>query len=374
MDASTAHIVFSGGGTGGHLFPGLAVAGELAKLVPQLRVTFVGRGSVFERDQIAQAGYEFVGIAARPLPRRPWEAVGFLANHLACRRDASKLLRDGDVSLVVGLGGYASVPVARAATASGIPLVILEQNAVAGRANHWLASGASLVCAAMETEQPWKCACPVKVVGNPVRRDFAQVEARADDESARLRRLIVLGGSQGARSLNDQAPKALYKLGPIARDWQIVHQSGERDLSATRELYRKLGLKAHVTAFVQDLPKVLARTDLAISRAGGTTLAELAASGVPAVLAPYPHATRNHQRKNADAYAQAGAARVVDVRELDGRLDDQLVEELRPLIAGDDVRHGMAAAMRSLARPNAAREVAELIGEMLPTTTLRRAG
>jgi len=373
MNQPAVHVVFSGGGTGGHLFPGIAVARELEQLRSEIRITFVGRGSAFERSQVTRAGYEFRGIAATPFPRKPWQAVGFLANHLACMREATQFLRDNPASIVVGLGGYASVPVARAATARKVPLVLLEQNVVPGRANRWLASAAELICSATDCDPAWKTSCPIQVVGNPVRGEFARPRAVNSDHRSH-RRLVVLGGSQGAQSLNEQVPRALYKLGPAVREWQIVHQSGERDLAATRELYRKLGLQAHVGAFVHNLAEILVETDLAISRAGGTTLAELSASGVPALLIPYPHASRNHQRRNAEVYVAAGAARMVDIREIEGRLDNQVAAALRELIGSETLRSDMAASMTRLARPRAAHDVATLIHNLIGAPTLQRAG
>jgi UDP-N-acetylglucosamine--N-acetylmuramyl-(pentapeptide) pyrophosphoryl-undecaprenol N-acetylglucosamine transferase len=377
MDASNLHIVFSGGGTGGHLFPGIAVADELRRLLPTARITFVGRGSAFERDEVEKAGYAFMGIAARPLPRKAWQTVGFIANQMACAREASAFLKQAQPSIVVGLGGYASVPVARAAASQGVPLVLLEQNVAAGRANRWLAPSAALIFAACEVTPAWKCTCPVRLVGNPVRRGFIHRSLRRDAPEiaspTHERRLVVLGGSQGAKTLNEQLPRALYKVGAIAHQWQIIHQSGAQDVELVRELYRKLGLRAYVQPFLHDLPSVLGATDLVVSRAGGTTLAELAASAVPALLVPYPHATGNHQRKNADRFVAAGAARMIDPREVTGRLDNRLAEVLRDLMTDGTARVAMTGAMRRLARPGAARDIAQAVCELIGAPTLRRA-
>jgi UDP-N-acetylglucosamine--N-acetylmuramyl-(pentapeptide) pyrophosphoryl-undecaprenol N-acetylglucosamine transferase len=375
---ATDHVVFAGGGTPGRLFPGLAVADQLQRFCRGPRITFVGRGSAFERAEVARAGYEFVAIAARPFPRKPWEAVGFLANHLARTREAGRFLRKHRVSLVLGLGGYASVPVGRAAASQGLPLVLLEQNAVASRANRWLAPSAALICSAFEVEKPWRCNCPVRVLGNPVRRSFVRNFDMSGASSSRAAaggpRLVVLGGGQGATVLNEQVPRALYKLGPAIHSWQIVHQAGERDVETTATLYRKLGLKAQVRALIENLPELLAGADLAIGQCGGTMLAELAVCGVPALLVPNPQATGDRQRKNADRFVAAGAAALVDVREVTGRLDNRLAEVLVPLIADATVRDVMSAAMRQLARPRAAAEVAALIGELIGAASSRAAG
>lgn len=361
------HVVFSGGGTGGHLFPGLSVADELRRAAPEARITFAGSGSAFEREHVGRANFEYVRLSCRPLPRNPWQAVRFFTEHVAGYRTGRRFLRDEQVSVVVGLGGYASVPMARAAIRSQTPLVLLEQNAYPGRANLWLAGSAALVCTAFaSTRTHLRTRCPVRVTGTPVRTSGLIRPERAGQP----RQLLVLGGSQGARSLNQQVPRALYRLRSQLTDWRIVHQSGERELEATRELYRKLDCPATVLPFVDDLPEQLAQSDFAISRAGGATLAELAAAGVPALLLPYPYAVDDHQRKNADAVAEIGGAVVVDPREVAGRLDYRLADELTTLL-GDTARIAtMSSAIHRLARPDAAWTVAMMVRDLCRTPAL----
>lgn len=364
------HIVFSGGGTGGHLFPGLAVADALRSADPDVRLTFAGTGSEFERDHVARIGAEYLQLACRPLPRGPWQAVRFVTDQMAGYRAALRYLRSEQVSAVVGLGGYASVPMARAAAARDLPLVLIEQNAQPGRANLWLARSASLICTAFASTRPLLAAhCPVRVTGTPVR---ASAVIRASRFS-RPRQLLILGGSQGARTLNQQAPRALYRIRSQLTGWQIVHQSGPRELEATRELYRKLACPATVLPFLDDLPSRLAQTDLAIARAGGGTIAELAAAGVPAVLLPYPHAADDHQRKNADALAAAGAARVIDAREVAGRLDYRLADELNSILADPRQIDAMAAAMQACGRPDAAWTVATMLRDLCRQPSMAQA-
>ena len=178
-------------------------------------------------------------------------------------------------------------------------------------------------------------------------------------------RLVVLGGSGGARSLNENVPRALYKIRHLLTGWEILHQSGEADVDATRDLYRKFALEARVEAFWPELPLLLSGSSLAICRAGGTTLAELSAAGTPAVLLPYPHAADDHQRKNADIFVAAGAAQLVDEREIAGRLDDHLAELLGRILIDADGRAIMARAMRRMARPHAAAHVATLVWSLV---------
>ena len=370
MNELPMHVVFSGGGTGGHLFPGLAIAEELRRADQDIRITFAGGGGAFERDHVSRAGYEYVRLASRPLPRGPWQAVRFFKDHLSGCRAARRYLRQPHVSVVVGLGGYTSVPMARAAVSHGVPLVLVEQNVYPGRANVWLARSASLVCTAFAaTRGHLRTSCPVRVTGTPVRHSHL-AQPRVVN---RPKQLLVLGGSQGARSLNQQVPRALYRLRSQIAGWKIIHQSGERDFAATRELYQKLACPAKVLPFIDDLPEHLARTDFAISRAGGATIAELTSAGVPALLLPYPHATDDHQRKNADAVAQTGAAVVVDSREVDGRLDYRLADELGALFGESQRLSTMATAMRQNARPDAAWNVATMVRELCRAPLLAHA-
>lgn len=384
------HIVFAGGGTGGHLFPGLAVAERLVADLPHVRITFAGGSLGFERRQVSAAGFEYLPLACRPLPRRLRDIYPFVSENFGGYREAKRFLARQRVSAVVGLGGYGSVPIARAAIGSNVPLVLLEQNAVPGRATRWLAPSATLVCTAFEQANAclnWRCS--VRVTGNPIRANFTRRLAalgasdadgqgdapwRAGSPSGsngndRYRLLVVLGGSGGARSLNQYVPLALCKLGARLRGWKIVHQSGRADLRPTRQLYAKLGLKAVVASFVLNMPEVLARADLAVCRAGGTTLAELAASGVPAVLLPYPHATDDHQRKNADVFAGSGASLILDQRELPGRLDNHLAAAVSRLVGSAARRAAMSEAMRRLAQPDATWDVATMVRQVAQQET-----
>ena len=386
---NTLHIVFAGGGTGGHLFPGLAVAEQLSANRPGVRITFVGTGKPLERRHVAAAGFDYVSAPSRPLPQRASEAISFVVENMAGYFAAGRLLDEENVAGVVGLGGYASVPMGRAAARRHLPLVLLEQNVALGKANRWLSRFASLVCTSFqETEQQLGRRCPVRWTGNPIRSFEAPSERPSSllgrrpgnrgqvgqtaslvdplpDGAGNQPRLIVLGGSGGARSLNENVPRALYKLRHLLAGWEILHQSGEADLESTRDLYRKFALEACVEAFWPELPELLTGSSLAICRAGGTTLAELSATATPAVLLPYPHAAADHQRKNADIFVAAGAARLLDEREICGRLDDHLAELLGRILSDARGRALMAEGMRRLARPRAAAYAATLIWSLV---------
>jgi UDP-N-acetylglucosamine--N-acetylmuramyl-(pentapeptide) pyrophosphoryl-undecaprenol N-acetylglucosamine transferase len=361
------HIVFAGGGTAGHLFPGLAVAEELTRSNESLRITFVGTGKPFEEHHVTAAGHDYLPLRCRPFPDRPRDALRFVTDNLWGYYAAKRFLREHEVSLVVGLGGYASASATRAAAALQIPYILLEQNAIPGKATRWLAPQAALVCGAFSgVTEHLRPATRVRVTGTPVRRQFLQLRAaQAAPGESRALRLIVLGGSGGSRTLNETVPLAIYKAKSGLADWQIVHQTGQREVRDTAALYGKLGLVAEVAPFFDNLPQLLSSSDLAVSRAGGTTLAELAVCGVPSILLPYPRAADDHQRHNADLFAAAKAARIFDVREVDGRFDNALARILTELTSNDSLRRRMGHNAARLARPDATRRVAKLIVQLV---------
>jgi UDP-N-acetylglucosamine--N-acetylmuramyl-(pentapeptide) pyrophosphoryl-undecaprenol N-acetylglucosamine transferase len=368
MTSDPPHIVLAGGGTGGHLFPGLAVAEQLRAILPDARITMATGNKPFEYAHVAAAGFAHLRLPSHPLtgPAGTWR---FVKENISGYRRARRFVRLTDVSLVVGLGGYASLPMAWAATSARIPLVLLEQNAFPGRVTRWFAPRAALVCAAFAEARPHlKASGPVRITGNPIRGGFLSAN-NADRPAAPDRQLLILGGSGGSRTLNEQMPRALYKSRRDLRGWRIVHQTGPRDCGTTKALYRKLDLDAIVVPFIERMPSVLHQTDLAIGRAGGTTLAELAGAGVPALLLPWPKAANDHQRKNADVFSAANAADLLDAREVNGRLDNAIADRLTALLRDSPRREKMAAAMREHARPNAAWHIATMISQILSAKT-----
>ncbi len=354
-------IVFAGGGTAGHLFPGLAVAEELRHLDSSLHVRFVGTNKPWERQAVENSGFDYLSLPCRPWPKRLAALPSFLGTNVAGYYRARQLLRGGRVAAVVGLGGYARRRWRWPPAHCAVPLVLLEQNAIAGRATRWLAPRARHVCLAMDcARRSFPAHFPVQVTGNPIRARFAPSGPSAQHRGAGLQ-LVVLGGSFGAASLNRAIPHALSRIRSSLEGWRIVHQAGHADVDATRRLYRLHGLQAEVVSFVDDMPGLLANTDLAICRAGGTTLAELAVARVPALLVPYPLAADDHQRANAQVFVSSGACAMVDERSASVPLEVALAGSLLDLIQEPSRRTRMAKAMTRLARPNAAKEVAALL-------------
>ena len=365
--ARPQHVLFTGGGTGGHLFPALAVAQRLRQIEPSVRITFAGSGRQFEREQVAAAGFDYLALPCAPFRRHPSHWIPFLFRNGMGYWAARRFLRRRATDVVVGTGGYASVPMARAAAWQKIPLVLLEQNVVPGRANRWLARRAAAVCTAFEeTGALLGGTAPVYPVGTPIRFGPEVISFKLSrPQASSCKQLLILGGSGGARSLNQKVPHALHRARAQLHGWQILHQTGAADLDPTRKLYDTLGLDARAVPFLDRMDRVLARTDLVVSRSGGSTLAELAVMGVPAVVVPYPHAADDHQRKNALCFTAAGASLTLEQDRTSAGLDCHLAEALSGLLEDDPRRRRMAEAMRRMARPDAARRVAELIGNLV---------
>ncbi|MEX1223941.1 MAG: UDP-N-acetylglucosamine--N-acetylmuramyl-(pentapeptide) pyrophosphoryl-undecaprenol N-acetylglucosamine transferase [Pirellulales bacterium] len=371
-DYRQLHVAFSGGATCGHLFPGVAVAEALLRRRPNTRITFVGNGRTRERNIIEGFGWQYIELASQPAPTNPAAAWRFVADHVASSRKASRLLDEQGVNAVVGLGGYASVPTARAAIARRIPLVLLEQNAVPGMATRWLASRADHICLAFAGAQAHlSTEAAISVSGNPVRRVFySDLGSTVGDDAKRSgRQLLILGGSGGAGQLNEQIPRALYKVRHLLAGWNVVHQAGNHGAVATRSLYRKFQIDAAVEPFIEDVAPLVRAADLVICRAGGTTLAELAAAGAPAIMIPWSGAKDNHQRRNAETFARHESAAMIDPREVEGRLDNAIAATLSELLPDRQRRLAMGVAISRHARPKAAQYVASTITELVHAAT-----
>jgi UDP-N-acetylglucosamine--N-acetylmuramyl-(pentapeptide) pyrophosphoryl-undecaprenol N-acetylglucosamine transferase len=359
------HVILAGGGTGGHLFPGVAVAQGFRALDPGIRVTWLCTDRALDSAQLARYGIPFDVL---PAPRLTgWTAwLTFPFAFLASVRRAGAYLDERKPGAVVSLGGYGGAPVVRAAAGRGIPAVLLEQNVIPGRANRYLASRAARILTQWEESVPYfgRNASRVEVSGNPVREEIVR---REPAEARRLlglrpdrRTLLVMGGSQGAGGINRAFLAQAALLGAFRDRLQVLHLAGaENAAEGLRKAYAEAGVEAKVLAFSDEMALVQSAADFVVSRAGGTSIAELGVLGVPAALVPYPFAAEDHQRHNARAAAKGGGAMVVEETDLQGEAG------LRPLLeraAGDaGPLAEMAARMRALGRPEARREVAERI-------------
>lgn len=367
-------IIVAGGGTGGHLFPGLAVVEELMRRAPGLDVTWVGTARGIEARVIPARQLRFEALVVTPLKgRSPLEVAKSVGRLPAAALGALSLVRRHNPDVVLGVGGYASGPVLAAAVMLGVPTAVLEQNAQVGLTNRLLARFVGRAYVSFEETSALFGEKSARVVGNPVRRTFVETARLAltdpDGFEARARRVLVLGGSQGALALDENVPAALAKAGVTARGLQIVHQASAANVEAVSARYRELGVAATVVPFLDDMASAYASASLVIARAGATTLAELCAIGRASVLVPFPEAADDHQTKNAASLAREGAAVLLPQSEL---TPDRLARELTALLDDDPRRRGIAAAARRRGRPDAAAAIVDdlcaWLGSDLPVT------
>ena len=364
MRSLPSHVVFAGGVTGGHVFPALAVAEQLRRRA-SLRMTFLGAGGSKEREWIRRARIPHVTIPSAALTTGILSLPAALSRNVQGYRAARRFLRRERVGVVVGMGGYASAPTARAAIDLGVPLILIEANVVPGRVTRWLARKAEHVCVAFESaREAISTAADVRVTGLPIRpipRSFA------DDGYSRVdRQLVILGGSGGAATIDRETPKALFHIRKSLHGWRIIHQAGRDRVEATRRVYARLGLKADVRPFLDDLPSVLGDSTAAITRTGGSILAELAAARLPAVLVPFPRAARDHQRHNAREFAKKTGCPVVEENPREesagsGRIDHDLADAIASILDDSRRRETIVHLLRRIARPDAADAVVDLL-------------
>ena len=358
MSSHKPHLLIAGGGSGGHVFPGLAVAEEMA--ARGWRVTWIGRPEGMERDLVTGRGLPYRALAARPLVGRGvggrLAAVGTLARSAMAAR---RLLRAEDGRAVLGTGGYVSAPAVVGARLAGRPAVLLEPNAVPGAANRLLSRFASAAAVAWR-ESAGRMRCATRVTGVPIRRGFAGM---AEVSPGERRRVLILGGSQGALELNRTVPPALARLAGEGLALAVRHQTGGAHLESTRQAWAALelgDLQLETVPFLDDMAAAMADADLVVSRAGAITLAEISAAGRPALLLPYGFAG-GHQADNAARLEAAGGARVL-------RTDEAGIDRCAAVLAGmlsdAEALRAMGRALRELARPAAAASVAELIEEV----------
>jgi UDP-N-acetylglucosamine--N-acetylmuramyl-(pentapeptide) pyrophosphoryl-undecaprenol N-acetylglucosamine transferase len=353
-------VLIAGGGTGGHLYPGMAVAEEVTARGGE--VLFVGTTRGIEARVVPAAGYplellEVSGIKRMSLMR---SLRGLARVPLALGRSLS-IVRRWKPDVVLGVGGYASGPMVLAAALVGYPTAIQEQNSVPGFTNRTLGRFVRAVLIAFEESSRFFPARKVTLVGNPVRRKFlTSAQGRADEGSGSW---LVVGGSQGARAVNDLAIAAAELLAQQNALPPFVHQTGASDLARCQERYRAVGLADRVTVqpFIEDMATALASASLVVGRAGALTLAELAIVGRPAVLIPLPTAADDHQSKNAAAFRDAGAALIL---EQEGATGAALASIVRELLGDPARRAAMTAAMRQLARPTAAAAVTDRLAAL----------
>ncbi|HET7220337.1 MAG TPA: undecaprenyldiphospho-muramoylpentapeptide beta-N-acetylglucosaminyltransferase [Vicinamibacterales bacterium] len=345
-------VVIAGGGTGGHLYPGIAVARELRRRRPDVIVTFAGTARGIESRVVPREGFELDMLRSAGLKgMSPLALVRGLSLLPLSAMDAWRIVSKRRPQLVIGVGGYSSGPVVLVAAMRSIPTLLLEQNAIPGFTNRRLAPFVSAAAVTYDTTVSFFGRRGF-VTGNPVRPEFFDPTPAAGGPPG----ILIFGGSQGAHAINMAMVEAAPRLAAHAGSLAITHQTGERDLARVRDGYRAAGLEARVEPFLFAMDREMKDASLVICRAGATTLAELTAAGRPAILVPLPTAADDHQRKNAEVLAAAGAAEVIDQSGMTG---ERLAERILALVADQERLRVMSEAAKSLAKPDAARAIVD---------------
>ncbi len=359
-------VVIAGGGTGGHLFPALAVADELRKRNPDTEVVFIGTERGVESRVVPREGYDIRFITAEGIVgKRGAGRIRALFRFLKGIKESYRLIKETGPDIVIGSGGYVSAAPVIAAWLQSIPIVIMEQNTVPGRANRFLSRFASAVCITYQESMAYFPYHKVHLTGNPVREKILKGSYEAGLRLFSLREdlftVLVFGGSRGASSINRAMVEALPYLTEIKQDIQFLHQTGQEDYRFVRSSYQDMGFQGTVTPFIYQMAEAYAVADIVISRAGATTLSELCVTGKPSILIPYPHASADHQRVNAEKLMRMQAAVMITDRELSG---ERLSEEILRLFRDEDLRREMRKRAVSFGRPDAARRVADIVGSL----------
>ncbi|MEO8382294.1 MAG: undecaprenyldiphospho-muramoylpentapeptide beta-N-acetylglucosaminyltransferase [Acidobacteriota bacterium] len=354
-------LLIAGGGTGGHIYPAIAIAGEYVRRDPARRVVFVGTEKGLEKQIVPKAGFplEFIDVGGL----KGKGGLDLIRNILRVPKgfvQAWRLIGKHRPDVVLGVGGYSSGPVLVAAKLRGVPTIIHEANAFPGLANRVVARFVTAVAVAFDEALPRLKRKDGVVTGNPIRQEF--FEATREQPAGDLKRLLIFGGSQGSRILNDTMTGALQFLAPLQRTLEIVHQTGPAELEKVQIAYRQSAFPgARVVPYLDPIVDEIANADLVVCRAGAMTIGELCAIGRGAVLVPFAAATNNHQELNARVVERAGGAVVITES---GLSPEQLASAVTEILSDPERAARMGGAAKTLALPLATKNIVDLIDKI----------
>ncbi len=346
-------FLISGGGTGGHIFPAVSIANALRELVPDCQILFVGALGRMEMERVPQAGYEIIGLPVRGFDRkRPWRNISVLIDLMRSMRQVKKVIREFKPDVAIGVGGYASGAAMKVAAQMGIPVLLQEQNGFAGVTNKLLKNDAARICVAYEGMERFFPAEKIILTGNPVRQNLLKGERRKVKGE---RNLLIIGGSLGARTINEAIRAALPELSK--QELHVVWQTGKTYYADCKAAWEAAGSPANIECldFLSDMPDRYAQADLVISRAGASSISELCLLGKPCILVPSPNVAEDHQTHNAMALVRKDAAVLVK----DAEAKDKLVATALQLLADDRRLQTLHTNILTLAQPDSARRIAE---------------
>ncbi|WP_250631413.1 undecaprenyldiphospho-muramoylpentapeptide beta-N-acetylglucosaminyltransferase [Rhodoflexus caldus] len=354
-------VIISGGGTGGHIYPAIAIAQALQQRIPDLQLLFVGAEGKMEMEKVPKAGYTIVGLPIRGLQRGQWKAnLTFPFRLAASLWKARRILREFRPDAVIGVGGYASGAIGQVAAWNNVPIFLQEQNAFAGLTNKLLAKYARKICVAYPGMEKFFPKERIVLTGNPVRQDIQHLEGLREKAAAHFglaadrKTVLVLGGSLGARTVNRCIQKEALRL--LDGGYQLIWQTGKGYYDALRALFPpQKGL--YISDFVYEMHYAYALADVVVSRAGALSVSEICVAQKPCILIPSPNVAEDHQTKNALALAEKGAALMVKDSEAEALLGDMLMQ----LLADEAKQAALKNSIRAFARPDAAAQIAEVI-------------
>lgn len=358
-------VLVSGGGTGGHIFPAVSIANEVRRRHPDAEILFVGAEGRMEMQRVPAAGYDIKGLPVAGFDRRRlWRNFAVLGKLWRSLRMANGILRDFRPDIAVGVGGYASGPMLKAAQRHGIPTLLQEQNGYPGVTNKLLAKKADAICVAYDNMDRWFPADRIVMTGNPVRTAITAVTATPAEAKKALgfdpgRPLVLsVGGSLGARTVNEAISAAIPQIEKAGA--QLLWQTGKLyadECSAKAQGHPDV----HASAFIDDMAMAYRAADLVVSRAGAGTISELELVGAPVILIPSPNVAEDHQRKNALALVDKGAAVMIE----DAEATAKLGAELERLLADADTRRSMSQSIKAMSRPNAASDIVDRLEQIV---------
>lgn len=345
--------LISGGGTGGHIFPAISIANALKELDPEADILFVGALGRMEMERVPQAGYKIVGLPVRGFNRaQPWKNVSVMIDLVKSIRQVRKIIREFKPNVCVGVGGYASGAAMWAAAKMGIPILLQEQNGFAGVTNKILKDKASKICVAYEGMERFFPAEKIILTGNPVRQNLTEGKK---DKKQDAKTLLIIGGSLGARTINEAIKAALPEL--VQSGIHVVWQTGKGYYEKCKAAWEIAGSPANIECldFLSDMPDRYAQSDLVISRAGASSISELCLLGKPAILVPSPNVAEDHQTHNAMALVNKNAAVLVK----DAEAAEKLIPTALTLIQDEQQLKALHSNVLKLAQKDSARRIAE---------------
>ena len=355
-------VIISGGGTGGHIYPAIAIANALKEINPAIEVLFVGAEGKMEMEKVPKAGYPIIGLPIAGINRSSLVAnFSFPQKLIRSYTKAKGILDDFKPDVAVGVGGYASGPLLLAASMNGIPFLIQEQNSYAGITNKFLSKNAKKICVAYPNMDTFFAKDKILMTGNPVRKDILEVASKRSQAlahfglSADKKTVLVIGGSQGARTINEAIDGGLTTL--VNAGYQVVWQTGKLYIDRAKTAAEIFKGQVFVSDFIYEMDLAYAVADVVVSRAGALSVSEICLAAKPAILVPLPTAAEDHQTQNAMSLVNCKAA--VLVKDKEAR--EELVKETITLLQDVDLQYILSQNIKQLAKPDAAREIAEQV-------------